>query len=330
MRVRSTGILAALAAATLASACATAPRGPAGSLADAGVRATTAFAGDVDDLALRLERADAGEAFATTWQVCQNAAVTCSPRAAGGNGQVRRDLAAAVRLRGRALRALGDAYAALRIEADYDGRGDLGGATREAAGAVDAFATSIAKLSPASPIAGLVGQPVAGVAGLAGELAGERSQRRRILRASRTIGAATERLRIALQAEAAVFATISDYVGTQRTEARLAMLEAGIVSPTDLIAPMARDLDVRFAAGADAAVGKSVAARAAVAASVRALSTSDIAAMKARYDAAGSALGALAGAHRELEAGRGASLEDVARTLAAIDAALPTPGQGSK
>lgn len=324
MRIGSRAI-AALAATAALGACATAPRGPAGTLADAGAHAAAVFATDVDDLALRLERADAGEAFAVTWQVCQNPNIPCTQLPPDANSERRKELARVVRLRGAALDALGEAYAALRLEADYDGRADLAGAAKEAGGAVDAFAGAVAKLSPASPVASLVGQPVSATAELLGGIAGERNQRRRIIRASGAIGAATERLRVALEAEAGVFDTIAGYVGIQRTEARLALLDAGMVAPTELVAPMARDLGVRFSPGADAAVAKSPAAREAVVASVRALSNADISEMRGRYRSAIAALGSLAAAHTQLQAGGEVSLEGVQRTLAGLDAALPAP-----
>ncbi len=317
--------IAAMATALTLSACATAPRGPAGTLADAGTRATAAFATDVEDVALGLERADAGEAFTATWQVCQNPRIPCKRPAPSSNADRRRALAYAVRLRGQALDALGEAYGALRLEADYDGRADLAGAAKEAGGAVDAFAAAMAELSPTSAVAKLVNQPLTALAEFGGGLAGERSQRRRILRASNAIGAATDRLRIALEAEAEVFATLADYVTTTRTQARLALMDAGMVNPTELIAPMARDLRIRFSSGADAAIVKSPAAREAIVASVEALSSADVAEMQSRYRGAIVALAALARAHKQLEAGGEVSLEGVQRTLAGLDAALPAP-----
>lgn len=315
------------------TACATAPRGPAGRLADAGTTAATTLATDVDALSLSLDRGEAGEAFERTWQTCANSRLACTPQLVpDANAKRRHQLADAVRSRARALHALAGAYAALKEEADYEGRADLKGATLAAAGAVDAYVSLVAKAAPQAAIADAALKPLTGIAGEIGGTIGGARQRRRIIAASRAIGAATARLQLALKGEAGVFDSIAGYIVLQQTAARLALLDAGMVSSSDLLAPMAQDLDVKLAAGADAAVARSPGALAAVKASVQALSAADVAAVQARYRDGIAALGALAAAHADLEANRPVSVEDVAQTLAALDAALApkTPKEDAK
>lgn len=320
MRLR---ICSALLSVPLAMGCATAPRGPAGDLAQAGIKATGALSSDVGDLSRRLEYADVTDAFTRTWTNCSPTAPTCNPQLAPDeNYSARRDLAKVIRLRARALDALSAAYSALNQEAQYDARADLSGAADAAVSGVNAFASGVARLSGAAPGAAAISEPLGGVLSFGAGLLAERNQRKRIIVASRVIGAATKRMRDALQLEAQVFEESIAEVENERTDARRALLSADLISASDLLKPMADQLSVKFVPNADALLAKSPRARAAVIAAMKAMSRAEVLTIQNRYRSSIAAMDALLAAHADLERGGPVSLADVERTVSDLDAAL--------
>jgi hypothetical protein len=311
------GLTAALAA---LGGCATAPRGPAGTLADAGRQATGAISADSRAFSERLVYADVTDAFVETWAICANpnVAVTCRiEEVPEGLSQGRQRLAAVVARRTRAAEALREAYAALQTEAEYDARADLQSATADAVSGVSAFAGAVGLAVPASTASLFA----AGTDFLSGVVA-ERRQRSRLLRANQLIGAATQLFRDSFAREKGIFqATVPALVG-KRTDAVDVLLDAGLISYADVLSGMARQLDVKLVSNADAIISKSEDARMATRAAAKAMARADVRTLQARYDASLAALDALLAAHAELGADRPISIADVARTLADLDAVL--------
>lgn len=307
----------------LLSACASAPREPAGRLADAGTQATGALASDVRSLARRLEYGDVLDAFARTYYGCAPDAPRCVPQlAASPLYEERRQLADTIALRGQALSALQGAYEALEAEADYDGRADLAGAANEAVSGVNSFAMAVSALPGAGAAKALISEPLQAIISYGAGILGDRSQRRRLLAASRDIRLVTARMRDALIGEANATATIMGEVENERFATREALLKANLISNAELLKPMTDELGVKVVPNADAIVAKSPTTQAAVLAAVRAMSRADTIVIQNRYRAAIDALNGLVRAHADLERKRPLSLADVERSLAELDAAL--------
>lgn len=309
------------------TACVGAPRGPAARLSESGLKASTAFSTDINRVATQLITADLHDAYAMTWQVCQSPVPeACTPQRADPAVAARRArLSEAVALRARALDALGQAYAALGREAAYDAPADLSGAAGELITGVNNYTRAISALGGGAPIAELVSQPIAAVGGaIVAEIA-EQRQRARILRGSRQISAAAEKLREGLVREAQVFDTLAGYLVDRRTSVRIALLDAGLISRAEALRPLATSINATLVPSADTILAQSPAAQAALQASVEAAARLEIAEAQRRYREAIEALGALVTAHRQLEADQAVSLEDVNRVLSRFHAAVAPP-----
>jgi hypothetical protein len=302
--------------------CAAAPRAPAASLAAAGVAATGSFSAQVRDVATQLDAADASDAFAATWQYCANPNLPCAPQVPPAAVSERRhQLANVVALRGRAIDALGTAYAALQAEAAYDGGADLGGAADAAVASVNSFATAAGKLA-GGPGGALLSEPIAGLIGFGAGLVGEHRQRRRILAASRVIAAATRRLRDGMAQEARVFDTLADYLVGKRTAARVALFQARLIAGSDVAAPLAHQLNVTLAPEAESIISSSPQVRASLQATMAAMSRAEVIGVQGRARAALAALDALIESHARLEAKQPVSVADVQRLLDRLDASF--------
>ena len=149
-----------------------------------------------------------------------------------------------------------------------------------------------------------------------------RSQRRRIVAGSQAIAVATGRLKDALEQEATTFDSLAVYIEKNRTDAKLALLSAGLASNNEVLLPLTTSLGLKPVTGVDAVVAKSLATQTAVQAMLEAQSHSEVQAIRNKYRASIGALGALVEAHGELEADRGVSLTDVERFLGELDVAL--------
>lgn len=310
------------------------------SLAQAGLKASNAFATDVRTLSTQLAYINVADAFSSTYQRCAGRP-TCPPRELSPEQQEQQDLVASERLklaeavsaRARALDALGAAYSALAEEADSNGSADLEGAARRLVTGVNGYVASVSALTGANPIASAISAPVGEVvAGIAAEI-GERRQRRRVIAGSRAIAAAVQTLRNGLGEEARVFDTMDDYIILHRTAVRLAMLDAGLVSRSPTFTALAQNMGVAPAPGADAVIANSAAVRAALDATVEANARADVIAMQQRYRTSLEALDALLAGHRELEQTRSVSLADIERVIVrlqnVVDAANAQPPAGT-
>jgi hypothetical protein len=317
-----------LSSSLILSGCASVPRSPAGTLADAGVAATNAFSTDIRDSAAQIQYVDVMEAFTTTYAICSNPKLTCEEQQKPpANYKARQELAEVIKLRAKAIDALGKAYKSLKTEADYDARGDLINATNSAIGGVNNFAGAVAALSGAGPAAALIGEPLKQISAFTAGLIADRNQRKRLIGGSMAIAAVAERLSKALAAEAEVFEFDADYIIKNRTQAKMALLDAGLVSNSDIVLPLATNLGMKPMPNVDAIISGSKASKTAIRAVIAAQSRSEVAVMQRKYKAAIAALDALVAQHREMEADRNITLVDVDRFLGELDAALGTPAK---
>lgn len=315
-------IAASCALALLLSGCASVPRGPALSLANAGISATSAFGTEVRTTTALVQYAEVTDAFVATYDYCANAQI-CEPKLQSSEAQkARQELAKVIILRAKALDALGKAYQALKTEAEYDARSDLVGATNSAISGVNTFAGAALTLGGAAPAAALIGEPLKQIAGFGAGLLADRNQRKRLLAGSEAIAAATKRLRDGLAVEAFVYDSFADYIEKSRMAARLRLLDAGLVSSTDALTPLTTNLGLKPTGGVDAIMAKSPQAKTALIATIQAQSRTDVLKTKQKYQASINALDALLKAHDELKQDQSVSLGDVDRFLGELNAAI--------
>jgi hypothetical protein len=300
------------------SSCATAPRGPAGRLADAGISATAAFGTDTTRLANDVASGSITSAFVERHQVCVPPAVGCNiALPADPNRALRRDLAAAIRLRAAALAALGQAYSALKQEADYDARGDVSGAVNEAVGSANSFAGAVFKLTNAVVPVDIGKLVAAGAGALAGS-----AQKRRILAANDKLREVTQRLHDALAAEAKVFDTVSDFVALNRRATVEVLMQEGLIDQGQRLQPVFDALGMPLPPGSAGALARSPALLAAAKATEAEQILAEKERIRARYRASLAALRALVVQHENLARTGSVTLQDLVRQLEELNTAL--------
>ena len=283
-----------LAVAVLAG-CASAPRGPAASLADAGIRTTTAFGTDVRTLGNQLAAGSANKAFAATWDVCGNAKLVCEVKLEGSVvAEDRLRLAKAIMLRGRALDALLGAYEALRVESQYDAGADLSGAVGEAVDSVNAYAALLN-----SPAVNTALGPIKQIAVFGTRAWANREQTKRLQSANTSISNVTKALRLAMAKEAFIFDSVAEAIADERFLAQAAMLQAGLISGGEMLRPTSDELGLTLVKDADKTVAGSARVRTSVIAAYKARQLAEVRAQAARYQASLAALDALLVMHED-------------------------------
>ena len=322
--------LLALAGVLALGGCAAAPRGAATSLADAGIKATTSFGAEVDEVAEQLDYVSVTEAFTRTWELCANPAI-CAPQAESlGATTDREELANVVRMRAQAIDALGQAYTAFKAEAAYDGGADLQDATQTALKSVTSFADAAAAAAGAAALPPLSSE-IQGLIGFGANLIGEKRQRDRLLAANRALGAATRRLQVGLQHESSIFDDLADYLVGKKTAVRMAFYESGLTPPSSVLQDFAKPLDVPMVSSTDSIISGSPRLRTALQATLKGMSQLETGRMQERYRLSIGALGALVRSHEAFDAKRPLAIGDVERFLNQLDAALvpaTTTGNG--
>lgn len=305
--------------AAVLTACASTPRGPASSLADAGIKTTGAFGTDVRQMANQLASGSASKAFATTWDLCGNPnPKLCTVQVEGDDvNQDRIKLSKAIQLRGKALDALQGAYQALKVESQYDASADLSGAVDGAIDGVNAYAGLLG-----SPLVDVASGPIKQVALLGTRAWADRQQTRRLLSANASIEAATLALRKALAKESEVFESVAGAIADERFLAQAAMLKAGLISGAEMLRPTSDELGLALLKDADATVAKSPRTQTAVIAAYKSRQLAEVRGFGARYKASLAALDALLEMHAEFARGQPADLRDVKRFLDELDAAI--------
>jgi hypothetical protein len=301
--------------------CATAPRAPAARLADAGMAATASFSSETAATGQLVASGGVTDAFVRRMLVCRPPATACATALPiDRNAQQRAELASIIALRAAALTALNRAYAAMKQEAEYDARADLSGAVAEAVNSGNAFAAAVRTI--AAPLIPIDAGKLAAVA--AGAIA-DQGQKRRLQAANAALRAVTQQLHDALAVEASVFETIGKSIEQRRTEAFQTMFNAGLIDGDDQLRAMATALGVTLKNGAAATVAASPALKAAVTDMIAAQGQLDSLRAGARYRASLNALQALVVEHDHLAQRTNVSLEEVARLLAEVNAAIGTP-----
>lgn len=314
----------ALAAAAMLAGCAAAPRVPAATLADAGLKATGSFSEEVRNVATQLREADAADSFSRTWQLCQSPVPgTCAPSVTPERLSVQRNgLADVVDLRARAIDQLGAAYAAFKQEASYDQSTDLQGAAQTAIDSANSFGQAAAALNRGKRFIPAVPGEVGALVDFGFGVLGERLQRQRLLRANREIAQAVLQLRNGMQNELEVFLTLADYLVGKRTAARLVFYDAKLTSPMTIMNPLAKQLDVTLVPGAESMINNSEALRTALRATMEADSRVEVLEAQGRYRSGIAGLDALLRQHRELELKKSVTIGDVERIIDQLNASL--------
>ena len=311
---------------SLLAGCATAPRGPAGRLADAGIQATASFGSDTAALAARVANGGVAGAFVERLDLCEAQPNLCDkpldpadPLAGpvDPNAPLRQELAKTIQLRATALTALGQAYAALKQEADYDARGDMQGAVNEAVANTNSFAAAAFSLAKA-PIPLDIGK----LAGLAGGLIADQRQKGRILMANAKLREITQRLHDGMAAEARIFEIIASPFAINRNRVTLYFYDQGLLDGGQLIKPVLDALEVPPPPGIAARIASTPALKAAVREALRASQEIDTVRARARYRASLAALQALVVEHDNLAQQRSVSLAEVGRLLGEVNALL--------
>jgi hypothetical protein len=317
-------LIALACAAALLGGCAAAPRTPAATLADAGLKATGSFSAEVKNVATQLREADAADSFTRTWEQCQSPAPgACVPSVTPAGLSVRRNrLADVVDLRAHAIDQLGRAYAAFKQEAAYDQSTDLQGATKAAIDSANSFGQASAALNGGKRFIPAVPGEVGALLDFGFGALGEHLQRKRILKANREIAQAVLQLRNGMQNELEVFLTLSDYIVGKRTAARLVFYDAKLTSPMTIMTPLAKQLDVTLVPGAEGMISNSEALRTALRATMEANSRIEVLEAQGRYRAGIAGLDALLRQHRELEAKKSVTVGDVERIIDQLNASL--------
>lgn len=307
------------------SGCATAPRGPAYKVADAGMKTTAVFGTDVRALELSLAQVEASKAFELTWATCVNSNIpgSCKPRSEDSETLRRRhDLIEAIELRAVALNALHAAYAALAAEVQYDAKADLKGAVQDAVDAVNIYSEKVADLRSGHASDALISKPVGIGLSTATGFWADRMQKKRLLAASRAISPVTQRLHDALSYEAEIFKSVSGVAMSHRVDARQALIESGVVAGSDVLKPLVSNLGMVMVRDADALITKSAPLKSAVIAVLHAETNAEQRRLEARYDASLAALRGLLKAHKDFEAGADVSADDVLRFLEELVSAI--------
>lgn len=317
-------LIAFAAAAALLGGCASAPRAPATTLAEAGLKATGSFSAEVKNVATQLREADAADSFTRTWEICQSPAPgVCVPSVTPiGLSERRNGLADVVDLRARAIDQLGAAYAAFKEEAAYDQSTDLQGAVHSAIDSANSFGQAAAVLNQGKRFIPAVPGEVGALLDFGFGVLGDRLQRKRILRANREIAQAVLQLRNGMQNELEVFLTLTDYLVGKRTAARLVFYDANLSSPMDIMTPLAEQLNVTLVPGAESTIAGSPALKTALRATMEADSRVEVLEAQGRYRAGIAGLDALLRQHRELEKKQSVTVGDVERIIDQLNASL--------
>ena len=308
--------------------CASVPRDQAADLAKSGAEASDLAAKEVRDLSGRLDRQEELMAFTNTWETCIELADPnqCEPAdQSDANAQEVGKLIRAINLRADALTALADAYRALGQEAQYDAAGAMEAVVGRLTTSVNAYA-DILQPGSGALISAPLGSAVSQGAGL---LAGDR-QRTRLRNGSARIRDAVVLLRRSLGAEVRLFNALSGSFADQEGAAVEALYNAGLISRSPLLQPMAADLGVTLVPDAEQILASNPSARGATLAFLRGQANDRVRLQAARYDAILNTLAKLETAHTDFETVGAADIADLNRAIAEITALIPAPKEAAR
>lgn len=312
-----------LVGAGLLAGCASGRRDDAQQLAAAGLRTSWLLSQEVSGMSRQLVEGDAATAFAATWAACKDAPEAC--KIAGPDPAVqaqRAELARAVIQRSQALAALHRAYAAFRKEIEP------GAAKAEAlvqAAAVEAgtYASVVGAAQLGMGGARLLSKSITGGVRLLASASSRGAQERRIARSSAELASTLESLADTLERETRLFDALAEVLVSEKIEAHRALLQAGVVSGSEALRPVADSLRLSLSRDADATVARSPGARLAVQAALEASERAQVRSLQLRYRSALGALQELEALHRQLDSGDRLELRRLEQQLAAVEALLP-------
>lgn len=302
------------------TACVSVPKDAARALAKSGADTSDLAAREVRDLSGRLDRVEEFNVFTSTWETCAAApGQPCEPeQQSPDNAQATEELILIINRRGAALSALGDAYRALSVEADYDAEGQLEGAVGTLTASVNAYADLV---QPGSGT--LIGGPLGTAITHGAGFWAREQQRQRLIAGSIRIRQALDKMRSALAGEIRLYSDLSKTFAGQEGATLEALYEAGLILRAPLLAPLAADMGVTLAPGAEQVLASNLNARTATQAYVRARANDSIRLQAQRYDAILRAFGKLAQAHADFEQARSPDMADLERAVVEITALIP-------
>lgn len=303
--------------------CASDGRDNAQRLATAGMRTSWILTQDVGGMSRQLTEGDAAMAFAATWSACKDQPAKCSVTAPNASEQAQRaELARAVMQRSQALAALHRAYAAFRKEVEPGAAPDAGASIQAAAAEAGAYASAVTVAELGMGGARLLSKSIMGSMRLLASAGSRNSQQRRIGRSSEELAATLDALGDALERETRMFDALAEVLVREKIEAHRALLQAGVVSGSEALRPVADSLRLTLSRDADATVAKSPEARMAVQAALEASERAQIRSLQLRYRAALGAVRELQGLHGRLDRNERLGLERLEHQLSTIEALL--------
>lgn len=287
-----------------AQGCASGRPSEAELLADAGVRTTRLLAHDVAGMSRQLADGDAATAFNATWQACKAPGGGCAVIVPNREVQAQRaELARAVRLRSQAILALQRAYGSLGSEL---GRAKSAEVDRSVAAAASEAGIYASSLSASMGMGGarLLSKSLSGSIRYLADLGTRASKERRGREAAARLGQTVHELGAALRLETRMYDALAEVLVREKIDAQRSLLQAGLVSGSETLRPVAESLNLKLSRDADLVLTKSAPAQAAVQAVVEASERAEIERVQSRYRAALGALAELDNLHARLERGQ--------------------------
>lgn len=328
-----TGVLTA----SLVAGCATAPRGSVSQLGTTGANLAAALSASTNKIATEVAADPALDVFYRTYTDCKGEFVRdphlkACPTGSTGNdtGQLQsakdqHEYARILRLEVLALAAMGNAYSALKAEADYDEATDFGGALDGAAKGVTALAQA------ALPGAQFI--PVAELVKVAGTEIGARRQRQRIMEANDRLQAVATIYLMVLESQKNTVESAIEATQDTRGKAVQALIDEGVVSRSDLFAKLLGRANIAMASDAPAKISGSQLLKDSIDPALRQSAIDELQTRLQQYDTSIAALRALIATHEQFRssgAANTASVDALISQLAAEAAQLPSPPAAAK
>lgn len=306
--------------------CATTRLDNAEKLAEAGLKTSWKLSQDVKGMSRQLAEGDAAMAFSATWNACRDIAGKCSIATSETSVQEQRaELARVVLLRSQAISALHRAYASFQKDVKNGAEDDVDNSIKTAAFEAGSYASSLVGVGMAGSGARIVSKSINGSIRYLASLGTRSSRERRIRRSSQELALTLQELGDALDLETRMFDALAEVLVREKIEAHRALLQAGLVSGSDTLRPVADSLKLSLSRDAEATLAKSPAAQAATQAVVEASERAETRRVQARYRAALSALRELQALHIRLDEGAAIDLALLEEHLSTIDALVGTP-----
>lgn len=306
------------------TACASVPKQQAAQLAKSGAEASDAAARDVRELSTRVDHQAELMAFNGTYMACVRAPADCeAEKVDRDNTAEARKLVRAINLRAQALTALGDAYRALGVEAEYDAEGAMETVVGRLTTSVNAYANLLGASS-------LISEPVGAIITQGAGLLARDRQRARLQSGSAHIRLAVVKMREALALEKDLYVGLAETLALQENKAVENLFAAGMIARAPMLAPMATGLGVTLVPDAEQLLASNVSVRTATLAYMRGQADDRRYLQEARYLAINNALNKLEQAHRDFELADSPDIADLTRAINEVTALIPAPQEAAR